>query len=316
MKQTNSGQASSIPNAAPIVLFVFNRPSHTRQTLDALSANALADCSDLFVYADGARDAEELRQVEEVRDVVRCAQGFRSVTLIKRDGNVGLARNIIDGVTEVCARYGRAIVLEDDIVTSPHFLAFMNKALRAYEEEPRVWHVSGWNYPIDPTGLGDVFFWRAMNCWGWATWADRWAHFRRSPADLVARWDKTKIERFNLDGAHDFWAQVEANLSGSMNTWAVFWYATIFERNGLCLNPARSLVSNIGHDGSGQHCSTSDIFSSTGGSTIPASLPMIENESDVAVQRIRDFYRKMRVPLFSRILAGLKGILRRESSNT
>lgn len=293
---------------APVAMFAYARPEHTLRTLETLAANSLASESDLVVYTDGARNVADAERVRAVRDVVRRAEGFRSVELIERDANFGLARNIIEGVTEVCSAHGRVIVLEDDIVTGRNFLSFMNAALDRYADEPRVWHVSGWNYPIDPANLGDAFLWRVMNCWGWATWADRWKHFRKDPAHQVETWDKEKIARFNLDGAHDFWGQVEANRKGRLNTWAIFWYASIFENHGLCLNPARSFVHNIGHDGSGENCGYSEDFSISqfgpGFERFPADI----EESVLAVQRVKAFYEGMRRPFLQRVVSYVRNL--------
>jgi len=294
---------------APIVLFVFARPEHTRRTLEALAANALAKQSDLIVYADAARNESEVGRVQAVRAQVHEATGFQSVTVIERETNFGLAQNIIEGVTEVCNRYGRVIVLEDDIVTGRNYLLFMNAALDRYANAPRVWHVSGWNYPIDPRGLGEAFFWRGMNCWGWATWADRWKHFQKNPQRLAESWGQEKIRRFNLDGAHEFWAQIMANQKGRLNTWAIFWYATIFENNGLCLNPARSFVRNIGHDGSGENCDYSDSFAVEQLGSEYADLPECKDESIVAVQRIKAFYDDMQPPFGQKLIRYFKNLV-------
>jgi hypothetical protein len=294
---------------APVVLFAFARPVHTGRTLEALAADALAKQSDLIVYADAARDESEIERVTAVRAIVHAASGFRSTTVIERETNYGLSRNIIEGVTEVCSRYGRVIVLEDDIVTGSNFLAFMNAALDRYMNDSRAWHISGWNYPVDPSGLGDAFFWRVMNCWGWATWADRWQYFQKNPQRLVESWDKEKIRRFNLDGAHDFWAQISANRTGKLNTWAIFWYATIFENNGLCLNPARSFVRNIGHDGSGENCDHSDSFAVEQLGSEYADLPECKEESIVAVQRIKAFYDGMQPPFWQRLIRYFKNLI-------
>ncbi len=124
------------------------------------------------------------KAVAAVREYVAGIKGFKSLTVHHRPHNYGLAKSIMEGVTDVISEYGSVIVLEDDIVTVPGFLRFMNDALERYRHEPKVWHISGWNYPIDPEGLDDAFFWRTMNCWGWATWADRWTHFEKIPNDL------------------------------------------------------------------------------------------------------------------------------------
>jgi hypothetical protein len=290
------------PNGlAPVVLFVFARPDHTQRTIEALAANELAEQSNLIIYADAARNEGDIIRVQQVRALVHAVSGFRSVTVIERETNYGLARNIIEGVTEVCNHYGRVIVLEDDIVTNPLFLPFMNTALNRYANEPQVWHISGWNYPIDPDGLGDAFLWRVMNCWGWATWADRWAFFQKNPQRMIESWDKEKIKRFNLDGAYNFWGQVTANQKGKLNTWAIFWYATIFEKHGLCLNPAQSFVHNIGHDGSGENCGNTDIFAVNQLGEKFNDFPVYDEELTLAVQRIKVFCADMQ-PSFSKRL--------------
>lgn len=295
-------------------MFVYARPEHARQTLDALSRNHLADQSDLIIYSDGARDDAQRKVVNEVRTLAHSVCGFRSVKVIERETNYGLARNIAEGVTEACQEYGKVIVLEDDIVTSPYFLSFMNSALDRYEKVPDVWHISGWNYPIDPTDLGDAFFIRIMNCWGWATWSDRWKYFEKAPDSLVSSWNKRKIKRFNLDGANDFWAQVLANHRGEKSTWAVFWYASIFEHGGLCLNPTESLVLNIGHDGSGENCGTTNIFGSVDLADRHMILPTIIAESAVAVERIRAFYNRTPPQILQRVQRRAKTIWERISS--
>lgn len=245
---------------APIVLFVYDRPWHARQTIEALRGNTLARQSDLFIYSDGPGAEDAVRSVSEVRRQVRSIDGFSNVTIIERDTNLGLAASIVDGVTTIVRRYGKVIVLEDDHVTSPHFLMFMNRALEIYACDTQVWHISGWNYPIPRDEEEDVFFWRAMNCWGWATWVDRWKYFRNDTEAIVARFSPKEIHRFNLEGKADFWSQMVDNAKGKIDTWAIYWYATIFLNGGLCLNPVQTFVDNIGIDGSGQHCGKTKTY--------------------------------------------------------
>lgn len=239
---------------APIALFVYNRPWHTKQTVEALQKNELAKDSELFIYSDEAINEDAQKNVDEVREYIDKIDGFKKITVIKREKNWGLANSIIDGVTKIVNEYGKIIVLEDDLVTSPYFLKFMNEALEFYKDEKKVWHISGWNYPIKPEGEEDVFLWRTMNCWGWATWADRWKYYEKDVDKTINEFNNDDIKRFNLDGAENFWSQVIANKDNKINTWAIFWYATIFKQNGLCLNPVQTFVENIGHDGSGIHC--------------------------------------------------------------
>ena len=243
-------------NLAPIVLFVYNRPWHTRQTVEALQKNELAKESELYIYSDEAKNEYTRKSVDEVRKYIDKIDGFKKVTVIKREKNWGLANSIIDGVTKIVNQYGKIIVLEDDLVTSKYFLKFMNDALVFYKDEKKVWHISGWNYPIKNNGLDNVFLWRVMNCWGWATWSDRWNNFEKNTDLLIDNFSQKDINKFNLDGVEDFWVQVIANKERKINTWAIYWYAIIFQNKGLCLNPVQTFVDNIGHDGSGMHCSS------------------------------------------------------------
>ena len=239
---------------APIVLFVYNRLDHTKQTIEALQKNELAKESELFIYSDAVKDENAVQSVDEVRKYIKTVDGFKKVTIIEREKNWGLANSIIDGVTKIVNEYGKIIVLEDDLVTSPYFLKFMNEALEFYKDEKKVWHISGWNYPIEIDGEEDVFFWRVMNCWGWATWSDRWQYFEKDVSKTIKKFSFKEVYQFNLDGYENFWAQVKDNRKGIIDTWAIFWYVTIFKNNGLCLNPLVSFVRNIGRDGSGTHC--------------------------------------------------------------
>ena len=101
---------------APIVLFTYNRPWHTRQTIEALQKNHLASESVIFIFSDGPKTKEDEPKVEEVRKFLKTIQGFKQIEIIEREKNWGLAKNIIDGVTKVVNEYGKVIVLEDDII--------------------------------------------------------------------------------------------------------------------------------------------------------------------------------------------------------
>ncbi|HHR6139281.1 TPA: hypothetical protein ACS72F_003222 [Providencia alcalifaciens] len=298
------------PNLAPVVLFVYGRPIHTQRTIDALLQNPESKDTDLIVYSDGPKQHSDTEKVESVREIIKKTSGFKSINLIERTENLGLAENIIDGVTKVCDEYGKVIVLEDDIVTSPFFLNFMNSALNKYQSNEKVWHISGWNYPFKNTEeLPETFFWRTMNCWGWATWKDRWQYFEKSPQKLATSWNQETIQKFNLDGYHNFWSQVEENISGKLNTWAIFWYATIFSHKGLCLNPTTSFVANIGNDGSGENCGNIDIYrNKTSQKTISDWSNTIEENTNI-VFLIKHFYKTSKPSFVRRVLSKIKRVL-------
>ena len=231
---------------APIALFVYNRPDHTRRTVEALQKNDLAAMSRLIIFADAPKTGAEVESVAQVREYIAGIKEFSVVEIICRDSNYGLARSIVDGVSEVLGRFDRVIVLEDDIVTSPYFLRYINDALHKYREVEEVMHISGYMFPIETEGLPETFFYRVTSCWGWGTWGRAWKHFSKDPRRQVGQFSREAIGRFSLNGATDHWQQFLRNLKGRSDTWAVFWYVSVFQRGGLCLHPAVSLTEISG----------------------------------------------------------------------
>lgn len=292
---------------SPVVLFVYNRPEHTFKTLESLKFNQLAKESNLIIFSDFPRSDDEQHNVNIVREIISGLDGyFLSVEIIFREQNFGLAKNIQEGISYVLSKYDSVIVLEDDLVTSPYFLNFMNDALIKYKDNEKVWHISGWNYPITSTGLDDAFFWRVMNCWGWGTWKNRWVHYDKNPEMLINTWKKLDILQFNLDGAHNFWSQVQANYNKKINTWAIFWYATIYKNQGLCVNPSRTYVINIGHDGSGENCGVYDLYKNELNMSTVIDWPLDFVENVIALNRIKKFYNLITPTIFSRIINRIK----------
>lgn len=295
---------------APIVLFVYNRPWHTRQTVEALQKNHLAKQSDLIVFSDAAKTAEVKQGVNEVRDYLKTITGFNSIKIIERQENFGLAKSIITGVTDIVKQYGKVIVLEDDIVTSPYFLNFMNDSLDMYHQENNVFGVTGYAYPIDTSGLSDVFFLRDEGCWGWATWDRAWKFFEKDTDKLMKTFDNSMIRSFNFDNTNDIWSQVILNYEGKINTWAVYWYATVFLNNGYFLHPKHSFVNNIGHDDSGVHCAKNNDYEVSliqeyeGYSFMPIEI------NQQAYEAHKKYFRKIN-PLKSRVKNKIKKIIKK-----
>jgi 2-polyprenyl-3-methyl-5-hydroxy-6-metoxy-1,4-benzoquinol methylase len=248
---------------APIILLVYNRPWHTLQTLEALSKNTLADQSILYIFADGAKANavdEDVKMIAETRTIIRSRKWCSEVNIIERDHNLGLADSIVSGVTEIVNRYGKIIVLEDDIVTSKGFLQYMNEALQIYEKENKVMHIAGY-VPIAFEGLPSTFFYNQASCWGWATWSRAWKSYSPDAGSILDQIKRSfRYSEFDLDGSYPFTRDLDYNVSGKMKTWAVKWHGSVFLKDGLCLHPNLSLVQNIGTDGSGTHCDESNAY--------------------------------------------------------
>ena len=247
---------------APILLFVYNRPSHTRRCIESLLKNSLASENHLFIYADGAKDESQQEAVNEVRSYIRSIQGFKQVTLIERNENWGLARNIIDGVTTQVNRYGKVIVLEDDLIVAPYFLQFMNDALETYKDEPKVGHIQACDFTQDPT-LPETFLIKWTGSWGWGTWDRAWKHFNPNGKELLKKLEERKLTyTFDFNGKYGFTRMLRRQIEGKNNSWAIRWNASLFLEDILSLNVGRSLVQNEGFDGTGTNCGGGGLYSS------------------------------------------------------
>lgn len=247
-----------VGETAPVILFTYNRPDHTKRTIEALAANELAEETELFIFSDAAKKETDVAKVQEIRDYANTVTGFRQVHLTARTENYGLAKNVIEGVTEVVNRYGKVIVMEDDLVTNPYFLRFMNDGLERYEKEKKVTGVTGYSFLDDSTDYEKESYLCGLTgtSWSWATWADRWSSFDQD----AKGWEKLKEDaayrkRFNYDNTYNFYQILKMQQQDAKtNSWAIRWYYTTFLQGGLILAPTRSLVGNDGWDGSGVHC--------------------------------------------------------------
>ena len=245
---------------APILLFAYNRPRHLQHTVEALAHNPLAQESELFVFSDGARTEDDREDVELVRSYIHTIEGFKTVHRIERDRNYGLAANIIDGVTDIVNRYGRVIVLEDDLVPAPGFLQFMNDALDTYADEPRVGHIQAYDFTQNPR-LPETFLIKFTGSWGWATWQRAWQHFNPDGQYLLNELHRRHLtRRFDFNGKYGFTRMLRRQVEGKNNSWAIRWNASLFLQDILSLNVGRSLVQNEGFDGSGTHCGADHLY--------------------------------------------------------
>ena len=242
-------------NLAPIALFVYKRPWHVEQTIEALKRNRLAQRSELFIFSDGPKSEVDKKGVINTREYIKSISGFKAIHIIARDCNWGLANSVISGVTELCCKFGRVIVLEDDLIVSPLFLDFMNDALDKYASVERVMQVSGYMFPVNVQSDADAVLLPFTTSWGWATWQRAWGHFDRNTRDYEKlKLNKSLRNSFNLNGAYPYFNMLRDQREGKVDSWAILWYLKVFFLSGLALFPAKTLVQNIGLDGSGTHC--------------------------------------------------------------
>ena len=291
---------------APIALFVYNRPEHTRRTLKFLKQNLLAEESRLFIFSDGAKNTADREKVNEVREIINDVDGFKSVEIIERKTNFGLAASVIDGVTSLVTEYEKIIVFEDDLIASPYTLQYFNDALRRYEDEEKVMHIGAYMYPLTNHNLPETFFYRVATSWGWATWKRAWKEFEPDINVLIRQFDRKMIAEFSIDHTMNFWRQMRQFKAGKNNSWAIRWYASIFLKNGLALHPSQSLVNNIGHDGSGIHSGINDIYNVAINPKPIETFPEMIEENGRAHQVIKQFLKNRKGNLINRALRFLK----------
>lgn len=247
-------------NLAPIVLFAYNRIGHLQKTIQALKENKLASDSDLIIYSDGPKDNKNSQiEVSEVRNYLQKVCGFKNIILIESKKNNGLARSVIQGVTDVVNRYGKAIVLEDDLETSPDFLRFMNEALQKYFTEEQVMQISGHMFNVTLNAEHDGVFLPFTNSIGWATWKRAWDLFD----PLMSGYEKIRKNevlkyRFNLEGTYNYTRMIEMQLEEKIDSWAIRWYLSVFLNNGMVLYPVKSLIKHIGFDEKGTHATSAN----------------------------------------------------------
>ena len=250
-------------NYAPILLFAYNRTEHLRRTVKALQANTLAEKSHLFIYSDAPKTDADKENVDNIRQFIRSIDGFASVTIIEREQNWGLARSIIDGVTTQVNRFGKVIVMEDDLIATPYFLQFMNDALDTYKDEPRVGHIQGCDFTQD-TSLPDTFLIKWTGSWGWGTWDRAWKLFNPNGKELLQQLEERNLtHRFDFNSTYGYTRMLRRQIEGKNNSWAIRWNASLFLADILSLNAGRSLIQNNGFDRSGTNCGGGGLYDST-----------------------------------------------------
>ena len=266
MKEINLSDKSYL---APIILFAYKRPEHVRCTLQALDQNQLADESILFVFIDGPKNQKDLEKVLEVRKEIRdfkTKSRFREIFVFEAEKNKGLAKSVIDGVSWIIKKYGKVIVVEDDILTAPNFLLFMNSALEYYKDDKRIWSISGYTFAdkkIMQTCKHDVFPFYRGSSWGWSTWKDRWELTDWTLSDYSEFiTDKKRRAAFSRGGS-DMLRLLDEQIQGEIDSWSIIFDYEQSKREGLTIYPRVPKAVNIGFDGSGQHCIKMDAIGNT-----------------------------------------------------
>lgn len=275
-------------------MFVYNRLDHTQQAVGSLQTNNLALKSELVIYSDGPATDRDVEKVRKVREFLRTIDGFNSVSIVERERNLGLAGSVIDGVTRECKNHGKVIVLEDDLITTPFFLEYMNSALSAYEHNDSIFVISGYSPKINTPWFfkDDVYLTQRSSSWGWGTWAAEWSQVvwdNSYYARYVA--DESIMARFAAYGGSDRPAMLKKQVSGELDSWAIRRAFTQFMLKKYTLYPKQTLVRNIGFDGSGVHCGDNAGFDEQNYlAKVKPVLPRQPRANSIIDKKIRRYY--------------------------
>jgi hypothetical protein len=294
----------------PISLFVYNRLSQTKRTIEALRKNHLAKSSELIVISDGPKDDVSKLSVEAVRKYIHTISGFKKVAIIERSSNLGLAKSFILGIDRLIKKHKMLIVLEDDSLTSPYFLQYMNEALNLYKNNPEVFSIHGYMYPIKGK-TPESFFLKGADSWGWGTWRRSWKMYERDGKKLLNELQtKNLTNDFDFYGSYPFTRILKDQTAGKNSSWSIRWMATAFLKNKLTLYPGVSLVQNIGFDGSGTHTGKSKIYNVKLAKR-PIKLKKIEliENKEMRLRLARYFKSKYKYSFFDQIFERLKNTI-------
>ncbi|MFE0299524.1 glycosyltransferase [Priestia megaterium] len=290
-------------NLAPVILFCYNRPNLTLKTLKALEKNYLAGYTDIYIYVDGAKTISEEEKVNKTIEIVKSFNGFKKVTLVKSKVNKGLANSIIEGVTQVINEHNKVIVLEDDLVTHPSFLNYMNQALSFYENRSNIWSISGYtpNIELPNNYKDDIFLTLRGSSWGWATWKNRWDNVKWEWKEEDFKEFASKKTSLDLIG-EDIYHLTNDYKNGFIDSWAIRWTNTQFDLKKFTVFPRYTFIQNEGFGGDSTHGSLNDKFK-TELPNIQIEIKLNEVEYNKKIERLYadlyklEFYNKVAILL-------------------
>lgn len=268
---------------APILLFTYNRPEHTALLLNSLKNCELSESSELFIFIDAPKlnaTKKDIQQNIEVSELVKKINHFKKVTIHQNVINKGVDKSIMDGVTQIINQYEKVIVLEDDLIVGHFFLTYMNWGLKTYELNQRIYSINGFMFPIKNDSERDIALLPYISSWGWATWRDRWQQFKFDEENrfIISESEELK-QKFNIP-TYEF----SKMLINNKECWDINWYFHVFKQNGLGVFPKKTLVKNMGFDGSGVHCPNNELIQEY---SVTLKLKLVEEDEIDLV-----FYKK------------------------
>lgn len=284
---------SPLKKCADIAIFAFNRPIHLAACLESLKSNEMFEISRIWIFIDGPRTKSDQKSIDSCFEIAcKLESENYNIEIVKAAKNLGLSKSIIEGINLVFKNSNKVIVIEDDLEVSPFFLDFCNVGLNKYEFDQRVASVHGFSYGFKKPEK-QPYFLLGADCWGWATWKDRWQLLEEDSNKLITQISARGLKKkFDLDGVYPYFNMLLRQAQGEVNSWAIRWHASMFLANKLTLYPDQTLVINNGIDGSGTHAAQSKSFNSPFSNRAINFESVEVEESKKAKRKLKRFLKK------------------------
>lgn len=277
-------------NFAPIGITVYNRHNHLYDLLTSLSQDPFAVETPVYVISDAPANDKDFEDVVLVRKLkYEFSNSFKELNFIENRINIGFNRSYQKLITEVFKKYDRIIFFEDDNLTSPHFLRYMNEMFLKYETNNEIRFICGYNYPIElPTDYHyDIYFAQKVSAWGYGFWKNKYLNVHAlNKKDMLGDLDTLKILKNN--SPKTYYTLMNDLLGEKILNDARIEYL-LTKNNWASIFPVKPLVKNTGHDGSGLNCGEDSYYQNQmkDDSFIPNNTPnaFIVNDNIQAILR-------------------------------
>jgi hypothetical protein len=280
-------------NKTTVAIFAFNRPNHLLNCLNSIIKNPQSDKFDFVIFVDGPRNSDDAKYINESIQVAKNFAKYLNINVIANEVNLGLSKSLVSGINKVFNSADQIIVIEDDLIVGRNFLDFMMNGLERYRDDIQVASIHGFTYDFLKQDESSYFL-QGADCWGWATWKDRWESVEWDSKKLLEDLRNLNLLRsFDLEGAYPYSRLLERQMLGKVDSWAIRWHASMFIQGRFTLYPSKSLVENTGFDGSGTHTKQSlEVRDYKIDEVKISEFPKTIEENPIVLKQLKYFLRR------------------------
>ncbi len=238
----------------PIIIFAYNRPKHFLELIESINQNNKDIKNKFFLICDGPKNKFDKNQIKKIKEIISLKK-FKFKEKIFRKKNLGLAENIINGVTKVLKKNKSCIVLEDDLILKKNSIHFMNNFLDTFNEVKNIGSISAHSYLDDYKKYNkyNYYFTKRHSSWCWGTWSRVWNKINWRNLNYKRHFDNFKeMNRFSEAG-NDLNLLLWGQYKNYINSWAIRFNYFCSKKNLISFQPRFSMIINNGRDSSGTH---------------------------------------------------------------